>query len=145
MITKNIIYKWFLDFQLNHTQLKDFGYGDFWEISQSEAVEYPLLWVCPIITPINDREILYTYRVLIADRISDGRTNAVEVESDTFQMCLDLIAAADQQQDVEWELVPTYAIEPVREEMKDNVDGHMFDIIFKVDFNYDECAIPKIN
>jgi hypothetical protein len=56
MITKNIIKKYFEDFASNHYQIKDFGYGDLWEISASEATEYPLLWVQPIPCNVDGRD-----------------------------------------------------------------------------------------
>ncbi len=145
MVTKNTIHKFFSDFAENHTQIKSFGYGDLWEISASEGQKYPLLWACPQPSTISGNEIFYTYKILVADRVLDGRTNAVEVESDTMQICLDLLAALDDQSGEDWAVSDSATIEPFREEEKDRIDGHSFDTSLVVPFDYDQCQIPTIN
>ncbi len=143
MITKNTIHQWFSDFASSHLQIKDFGYGDFSDISMEEATTYPLMWVSPQPCPVEGMEIYYTYMIAIADRCDKARRDAVEIESDTHQICLDLLAAADDQSNNDWELTATATITPFIETWKDEVEGNYMTIQLKVAFNYDECAIPN--
>ena len=80
MITKNILYQYFKDFADNHLQIKDYGYGDLWEISSSQATQYPLFWVSPQPSSISGNEITYNFNILIGDRLEDGDANKVEIE-----------------------------------------------------------------
>ena len=145
MVTKNNIAKWFEDFQINHTQLKDFGYGDFADISMETATVYPLMWVSPQPCQVNGQTISFIYVIAIADRCDKARANAIEVESDTFQICLDLLASANYPvSSLDWELVEATTITPFMEKWKDEVEGNMFTITLNVDFDYNECEIPKI-
>jgi hypothetical protein len=145
MVTKNNIAQWFRDFASNHTQIKDYGYGDFSDISMEEATKYPLMWVSPQPVPVEGLEIKYTYTIAIADRVDKERLNAVEVESDTFQICLDILASADDQSSNNWELDYATTITPFIEKWKDEVEGNMFTIVLKVPFDYNSCQIPTIN
>ena len=145
MITKNTLYKWFNDFADNHTQIKDFGYGDYSDISMEIATTYPLMWVSPQPCPVEGYEIKYTYIIAIADRVWKDRENAVEVESDTMQICLDLLASLDDQSSNNWELDYATTITPFVEKWKDEVEGNFVTVVLKAPFNYDNCQIPKIN
>jgi len=146
MVTKNNIAKWFSDFASNHTQLKDYGYGDFSDISMDRATTYPLMWVSPQPCSIDGNQISYSYTIAIADRVDKERLNAIEVESDTFQICLDILAGANDQATITgWELAETSTLTPFVETWKDEVEGHMVTITLKVDFDYDKCAIPTIS
>ena len=146
MVTKNNIAKWFSDFASNHTQLKDYGYGDFSDISMERATTYPLMWVSPQPCSIDGNQISYSYTIAIADRCDKERTNAVEVESDTFQICLDILAGAnDQANATGWMLSETSTLTPFFETWKDEVEGHMVTVTLIVDFDYDKCQIPTIS
>jgi len=146
MVTKNNIQTWFNDFASNHTQLKDYGYGDFSDISMERATTYPLMWVSPQPCTIEGNQISYVYTIAIADRVDKERLNAVEVESDTFQICLDILAAAnDQAINNDWQLLETATLTPFFETWKDEVEGHIVTVTLVVDFDYNECQIPKIN
>ena len=146
MVTKNNIQIWFKDFASNHTQLKDYGYGDFSDISMERATTYPLMWVSPQPCSIDGNQISYSYTIAIADRCDKERTNAVEVESDTFQICLDILAGAnDQANATGWMLSETSTLTPFFETWKDEVEGHMVTVTLIVDFDYDKCQIPTIS
>lgn len=141
MITKNIIQKYFEDFANNHYQIKYYGYGDLWEISASEAVEYPLLWVQPIPCSIDGKDISYNYNILVADRLQDGQSNKIEVESDTFQICLDVLASFNYLDDID--LSQTSTITPFIDRFKDDVCGNLMTLNLVVPFDYNECAVPQ--
>jgi len=140
MITKNILYKYFKDFADNHLQIKDYGYGDLWEISSSEATQYPLFWVSPQPSTISGNEISYNFNILIGDRLEDGDANKVEVESDTFQIGLDLLATLNLDRDLD--LDKNNTLTPFIQDFKDRIAGHLISVSVSAPFNYDECAVP---
>jgi hypothetical protein len=140
MITKNILYKYFKDFADNHLQIKDYGYGDLWEISSSTATQYPLFWVSPQPSNISGNEITYNFNILIGDRLEDGDANKVEVESDTFQIGLDLLATLNLNRDVD--LDKSNTLTPFIHDFKDRIAGHLITVSVTADFDYNECAVP---
>ena len=140
MITKNILYKYFKDFADNHLQIKDYGYGDLWEISSSQATTYPLFWVSPQPSNISGNEISYNFNILIGDRLEDGDANKVEVESDTFQIGLDLLATLNL--DRELDLDKNNTLTPFIHDFKDRIAGHLITISVSAPFDYNECAVP---
>jgi PKD repeat protein len=140
MITKNILYKYFKDFADNHLQIKDYGYGDLWEISSSQATTYPLFWVSPQPSNISGNEITYNFNILIGDRLEDGDANKVEVESDTFQIGLDLLATLNINRDVD--LDKNNTLTPFIHDFKDRIAGHLITLSVTADFDYNECAVP---
>jgi len=142
LITKNKIEKFFSDWATAHLQLKDYGYGDFSDISMEEGQDYPLMWVQPIPCTVTESEIIYSYTIAIADRVYKARENAVEVESDSFQICLDLLKTLNYQTLYEWELDPNATLTPFVETWKDEVEGHMITVNLKVDFDYNYCEVP---
>ena len=140
MITKNILYKYFKDFADNHLQIKDFGYGDLWEISSSQATQYPLFWVSPQPSNISGNEISYNFNILIGDRLEDGDGNKVEVESDTLQIGLDLLATLNLH--TELDLEKSNTLTPFIHDFKDRIAGHLISLSVMAPFNYNECAVP---
>jgi hypothetical protein len=140
MITKNILYKYFKDFADNHLQIKDYGYGDLSEISSSTATTYPLFWVSPQPSSISGNEITYNFNILIGDRLEDGDANKVEVESDTFQIGLDLLATLNLNRDVD--LDKSNTLTPFIHDFKDRIAGHLITVSVTADFDYNECAVP---
>ena len=140
MITKNILYKYFKDFADNHLQIKDYGYGDLSEISSSQATTYPLFWVSPQPSNIIGNEISYNFNILIGDRLEDGELNKVEVESDTFQIGLDLLATLNLH--TELDLDKNNTLTPFIHDFKDRIAGHLITLSVSAPFDYNECAVP---
>jgi hypothetical protein len=140
MITKNILYKYFKDFADNHLQIKDYGYGDLWEISSSQATTYPLFWVSPQPSNISGNDITYNFNILIGDRLEDGDANKVEVESDTFQIGLDLLATLNLH--TELDLEKSNSLTPFIHDFKDRIAGHLITLSVSAPFDYNECAVP---
>jgi hypothetical protein len=142
MITKNTLYQYFKDFADNHLQIKDYGYGDLWEISSSTATQYPLFWVSPQPSSISGNDIIYNFNILIGDRLEDGDGNKVEVESDTFQIGLDLFATLNLHTELDLDKSSTFT--PFIHDFKDRIAGNLITLSVSAPFNYDECAIPQI-
>lgn len=143
IITKNTLKQYFFDWGENHYQIKSIGYGDLSEISVSIGLNYPLLWITPQPCTVSGNEISYNYSVLVADRLLDGNLNIIDGESDTFQICLDMLASLQNNNEFDWELETNATISPFHDRFKDRVVGNFMEVSFKSIFDYDECAIPK--
>lgn len=143
MITLNIIEKYFTDFAAAHYQLKYYGSGDLSEVSQDEAVTYPLMWATEQPLTVDGNNLYYNYSVLIGDRLEDGDGNRVEVLSDSLQICKDLLSSIRQVDDFGWDIVKSVTITPFVHRFKDRIAGHIMTVSIQTDFNYDECAIPQ--
>ncbi len=142
MITKLQIEKLFSDFAASHLQIKDYGYGDFSDISMEEGERYPLMWVNPQPCTVEGNEITYSYMIAIADRVYKDLNNDIEVESDTFQICLDILAKI-QFEEGDYRLNDSSTITPFKEAWKDEVGGNMMTLNIIITFDYNECAIPN--
>ena len=143
-ITKNIIYKFFHDFAANHLQIQDFGYGDLSELSASESLQYPIMWVNPLPVTISGNEVTYKYALIFADRVLDGDTNLVEVESDTLQYSMDALAAIANNNIFDWNIEQNATAEPFNDRWHDRVAGNVLTVAFTTTFDYSECNIPYI-
>ena len=144
MVTRKTLYNFFQEFATNHSQINTFFYGDLFDVSQSADTIYPLMAVVPTPSNVVGVQVKMGYTVVIGDRVSKDRENAVNVENDTFQICLDLLAALDVQSNG-WELESSATITPFREDWKDLIDGHTFDVGLNIDFDYNSCQIPQKN
>jgi hypothetical protein len=141
MVTRKTLYNFLQDFATNHSQINTFFYGDLFDVSQSTETIYPLMAVVPTPSSVVETEIKMGYTIVIGDKVSKDRANALDVENDTFQICLDLLAALDVQSN-DWELESSATITPFREDWKDLIDGHTFDLGINIDFDYNSCQIP---
>jgi hypothetical protein len=99
-----------------------------------------LFWVSPQPSSISGNEITYNFNILIGDRLEDGDANKVEVESDTFQIGLDLLATLNLNRDVD--LDKSNTLTPFIHDFKDRIAGHLITVSVTADFDYNECAVP---
>ena len=153
VVTKNIIRQIVSDIATAHYQINSFGYGDEADYVQklmnedtqelAENVIYPRLFLSPDVSRIQTGSYIRTYVVIVADRIRTGDQNFTEVESDTEQILLDVIAQL-QNQDYGF-VLDTGSIEvtPFKNRFADMVTGHMASISLQSDFEYDRCQIPE--
>jgi hypothetical protein len=87
--------------------------------------------------------ISYNYSVLIGDRMKDGDGNDVEIESDSFQICLDLLASIRNSHTFDWDLEKNSTATPFIQRFKDRIAGHLINVSILHEYNYDECQIPE--
>lgn len=143
MKTKNQIKKIFSDFANNHLQIHQFGYGQEFEQQAVEGIEYPLLWVVPLPSPVNGVDLDRGYRIILADRVRKDESDEIEVESDTELYLLDTLSYLYKyslQNNLSF--IDGQTINPFWEKWTDEVTGHYADIILRDYFDWNSCALP---
>lgn len=143
MKTKNQIRKIFSDFASNHLQIHQFGYGEEFEQQAVEGINYPLLWVVALPSPLNGVDYDRTYRIILADRVRKDESDEIEVESDTELLLLDTISYIWKYgQQNQMDLQDGITTNPFWEKWSDEVTGHYADITIRDYFDYNSCALP---
>ena len=131
-----------------HSQIAASGVGDFAEW-QAEERNYPLLWVFHETTNVGNRELIYSIRLICADRVITGEegedTDGMEQEvlSDTLLILLDFLAYFQQQHSQTYTVVPSATIDPFTERFNDRVAGNSMVIQIRQPFTWDACQIPQ--
>jgi hypothetical protein len=131
-----------------HSQIAASGVGDFAEW-QAEERNYPLLWVFHETTNVGNRELVYSIRLICADRVITGEegedTDGMEQEvlSDTLLILLDFLAYFQQQHSQTYTVIPSATIDPFTERFNDRVAGNSMVIQIRQPFTWDACQIPQ--
>jgi hypothetical protein len=141
--TKNQIKKVFQDFANSHLQIHQFGYGEEFEQQAVEGIQYPLLWVVPLPSPLSGVDLDRSYRIILADRVRKDESDEIEVESDTELYLLDTLSYLYKYSlQNELNLLDGQTINPFWEKWSDEVTGHYADITLRDYFDYNSCALP---
>jgi hypothetical protein len=131
-----------------HLQIQSTGVGDFAEW-QAEERSYPLLWVFHESTSVGDRELVYSIRLVCADRVITGEEGddtagmEQEVLSDTLLILLDFLAYFQQQHAQSYKVITNASIDPFTERFNDRVAGNSVLIQIRQPFTWDACQIPQ--
>ncbi len=131
-----------------HLQIQSTGVGDFAEWQALERA-YPLLWVFHETTSIGDRELVYSIRLVCADRVITGEEGddtagmEQEVLSDTLLILLDFLAYFQQQHSQSYKVITSASIDPFTERFNDRVAGNSVLIQIRQPFTWDACQIPQ--
>lgn len=93
----------FKQFAQKHLQVRSMGVGNlpereaqslllYYDPANPNKIIYPLVWVNPLPSEINEKETRIKYLVSITDMVNDDSNNLQEVLSDTLQIHHDLYA-----------------------------------------------------
>lgn len=113
IVSLNQLITWFHQFQQNHYFLKDFGFGEFYDIGTSRQMTFPYMWVSMnddnnIQTGSNIKSAIpeYSFNLLFMDKINIQENyldtngfpsdNSQEILSDCVQYLQDLIVYMQQ-------------------------------------------------
>jgi hypothetical protein len=143
MITREQIKLFLQNIASSHYNIHTFGWGDVPDLLAREKVIYPYMMVTPVPSTFEDGYINYGYLVSIADRIREGNQNEVEVDSDTFNIMMQVITQIDNLLYNDVDLVKGQTITPFMEAHRHRVSGHFSELQIRVKYNYDACAIPS--
>ena len=143
MITREQIKLFLQNIASSHYNIHTFGWGDVPDLLARENVIYPYMMVTPVPSTFEDGYINYGYLVSIADRIREGNQNEVEVDSDTFNIMMQVITQIDNLLYNDVDLVKGQTITPFMETHRHRVSGHFSELQIRVKYNYDACAIPS--
>jgi hypothetical protein len=141
VITLNQIADQFSRIATAHKDINSYGFGDMWEISLSGDVKYPQLFVVPQPATFGERQIDFSFNVLVMDRVNKGERGETDALSDTNQILGDVLALLDHP-DYEWTLQKNISSTPFTESFDDELTGWNATIILSVPFSYNRCAVP---
>lgn len=159
IVTLNQLINWFHLFQQNHYFLKDFGFGESYDIGTSRQMTFPYMWVSlnddnNIATGSNIKSAIpdISFSILMMDKINIQENyletngfpsdNSQEILSDTLQYVQDLITQIQQtwgqygvmiSQDVNFY--------PVIDETPDKATGMLARIVLRT--RQVNCIIPE--
>ncbi len=154
MLSYNQIIKLNKEFADNHYVLQNFGNGERWQVvdhNQDATFKYPLMWMEDLISPVQDKEFIYSFRIWFVTRVeapSDRDGNPIYFEyakgkSDMIQCAQDLIAYWVQDNNYpSMDIDRSVSIETFIDTTDDKLTGCYADIRFRETFNYDSCIIP---
>jgi hypothetical protein len=125
-----------------HFQINDFGWGDVWEIGESESITYPLMYCTMQNSNINGKVFNFNISIIFADLVFADEKNEDSVIADQVLICQDIIA---QLRSDKWDftLGQNVSIAFFSERLSDLVAGVRADISLAIPYVADRCAVPS--
>lgn len=148
-LSKNQIRKIFEDIAEKHWMIHSFGYGDTWEMTEVQGdqvkVNYPIKWVVPKEATYPKGGIHHNYDIYVLDLVKKGEGNEMEVESDTFKICSDIVSLLNAQK-----IYTSFTLDRLSvrvdavktEQSQDELTGHRLTLTLVEKFSADYCAVP---
>lgn len=159
IITLNQLINWFSQFQQNHFFLKDFGFGETYDIGTSRQMTFPYMWVTlnddnNIATGSNIKSAIpdLSFSIMFMDKINIQENyldtngfpsdNSQEILSDTLQYLQDFITYIQQN----WGQYGVFISQdinfyPVVDETPDKATGMLARVVLRT--RQVNCIIPE--
>ncbi len=159
IVSLNQLVTWFEAFADNHFFLKDFGFGEPYDIGTTRQMEFPYMWLTlddtsVIATGTNVKSAIpdYSFRVFFMDKINIQENyldqngfqsdNSQEIISDTIQYLQDLITEIQQNWGQYGVLLSAdVTFSPVIDETQDKATGISASITLRT--RQVNCVIPE--
>lgn len=137
-----------------HEMINDFGFGFVEDVTfkkQHEGgVQYPYLFVIPDTTNVGERELQYTLRLIMMDRVVNYTdANLLDVMSDMNQTLQDVVAQFKMSYTAEdgdytdiYEITTPVTLEPFADKFDDYVCGYFCTITVTLPQPIDRCDAP---
>jgi hypothetical protein len=137
-----------------HEQINDFGFGFIEDVTfkkQHEGgVQYPYLYVIPDNTSVDERQLQYSMRLIMMDRVVNYTDeNLLDVMSDMNQILQDVIAQfkySFSQQDgaytVTYDIDLPVQLQPFADKFDDYTCGYFATINITLGQGLDRCIAP---
>lgn len=159
IVSLNQLIRWFQTFQENHYFLKDFGFGEPYDIGTSVQMTFPYMWVTlnednSIATASNNKSAIpdISFSIMMMDKINNQPNyldangfqsdNSQEILSDTLQCLQDLIVYIQN----EWQqygvlISQDVTFYPAVDETTDKATGIVARIVLRT--RQVNCIIPE--
>lgn len=124
-----------------HNQVKTFFFGELFDFASSGTIQYPAMAVTLNPSQRANNTLTYSFNVYMLDLVHKDISNSTEVLSDTLQMCLDVIAIADNPV-YDWSMEKVATLTDIQGGQDDEVTGHWFNLKLKVPTPSDRCQVP---
>lgn len=145
-ITINQLMLEFQAIQTAHLQLNSFFRGDLTRAVNEVAIKYPLMCAYHTNAGIDKRTDTLTINVVIADRVFKGLENLNDTDSDTLQVCRDIVNV--MRRSPRWQdigRVQNVSTPKFFEDSADEVCGHAMQIQFVLFDTESVCNLPMPN
>lgn len=141
-MTLNQIIKRFQSIATNHKQINSFGFGELWDINTSGSIDYPLMWVIPQQSEINEGIERLNFAIILMDVEKKGGINRNEILSDTLEISKDVVAQLTHQNYAWLFEANGVSLEPFTERFTDDVSGWTFNVGLQLEYNANRCVMP---
>lgn len=141
MTTYNEIIKYLNDLADAHEQIRSFGVGDTWDLTEQE--QYIIMWVVPQrsrIDIVNKAQYL-AFTIFFLDLVHQDKSNESDVTSDTLQVATDILSQLQQPQDFTIENSPS--INWVTDSHPAQLTGWELTIEIRIDYLSTHCGLPS--
>ena len=137
-----------------HQQINDFGFGFIEDVTfkkqGDQPVQYPYLFVIPDNTSVDERQLTYSVRLIMMDRVINYTDeNMLDIMSDMNQILQDVIAqfkysytAAEGDYTWTYEIDVPVQLQPFADKFDDYVAGWFATINITLGQGLDRCIAP---
>lgn len=125
-----------------HKEINDFGWGDVWELGESQSITYPLMYATLQDSSISGKTFNLSISLLFMDLVFGDGKNEDDVISDQMLVCQDIIA---QLRSDKWDftLGQNVNINFFSERLSDLVAGVRANITIALPYTADRCVVPS--
>lgn len=141
-MTINQVKKLLNDLADAHKQINDYGWGDVWELGESNSITYPLMYATIGQSQISGKTFNLNISLLFMDLVFGDDKNIDDVINDQMLICQDIIAQL-RSDDFDFTLGTNVSINFFTERFSDLVAGVRADISFALPYIADRCAVPS--
>jgi hypothetical protein len=127
-----------------HLQINSFGFGDLPQITNDIITKvsplYTRMYVIPDTTVLDQNQLTYNFKIIIADRLKDDYSNQRDVMNDTLEIMKDVFTILYlSEYESEWDA----SVEPFLERFEDVLAGWTMNLTITQPFDYNRCDLPE--
>jgi hypothetical protein len=126
----------------DHKQINDFGWGDVWELGESQSIVYPLMYCTIQNSNVTGKVFNLSLSILFCDLVFGDNKNEDDVISDQMLICQDIIAQL-RSDTFEFTLGNSVNVNFFNERLSDLVAGVQANITLALPYVADRCAVPS--
>jgi hypothetical protein len=126
----------------DHKQINDFGWGDVWELGESQSITYPLMYCTIQNSNVTGKTFNLSLSILFCDLVFGDNKNVDDVISDQMLICQDIIAQL-RSDTFEFTLGNSVNVNFFNERLSDLVAGVQASITLALPYVADRCAVPS--
>jgi hypothetical protein len=128
----------------NHPQIKSYGFGDIEQLTNDIVTDksplYTRMYVVPTDTFLNRYELVYSFQIIVADRLNDDYSNQRDVMNDTLEIIKDIFTKLYLSQ---YQSIWGSNVSPFLERFEDILAGWTLTINLTQPFDYNRCIVPE--
>lgn len=127
-----------------HQQINSYGFGDIEQLTNDITTDkeplYTRMYVVPQDTVLAQNELIYTFQIIIADRINDDYSNQRDVMNDTLEITKDIFTILYLSQ---YQSVWGSNVSPFLERFETILGGWTLTLQITQPFDYNRCNVPE--